>query len=504
MADERLDYTQRDESTAISRIQRLVRSIYPNWDFTKKDIGNAILKAMAWLISVLSWLTDFWAREALPTKATLRRSVKAHTRWVGYAIKGRTAATVPITLSLSAPHAEDIIIPAGTQFSVPTTGAPLLFQLQSGVSLLSPAVSVSGVLEHAELVQESEVSSGRPWQQFRLAQSPFLDGSLTVSAANGSYTIVENLLQSGISDRHCYIEIDDDERAIVLFGDGVTGEIPSGSVNFSYKVGGGLEGNVEPTDWDAVNPVLDVAGSPVNLSAASSVAATGGDDGESLAKAKSNAIANLVTRNRTVTREDYETQALTVSGVSRALCLTAAELGMIREGEAVVWVVARGSQLPSGRYKGAVPTAPLLAQVEATWSASGKPDMMHIEARAVGEAGMQFKSVNVVATVFPASDAPADLGQKLYDALADFFAVELADGSPNPAIQFGYYANAELPWSDVFNVIRDVQGVRKVEYNGLTLNGSVADVSVKVWELPKLGTVSLHDDRGNPLTYSVS
>lgn len=503
MAD-RLDYTQRDESIALTRIQRIVRSIYPNWDFNKKDFGNAILAALAWLMGVLSWLTDFWAREALPTEATLRRSVTAHARWIGYTPKGRTAATVPVTLALASAHPEDITLPAGTQFSVPSTGAPLIFQLQSGVALVSPTLSVSGTLEHSETVTEVEVSSERPWQQIRLAQSPFIPGTLTVSAANGSYTLVDNLLQSAKTDRHCYVEIDDDERPVVLFGDGKTGEIPTGNISFSYKVGGGLEGNVEPTTWDAVFPISDIAGGPVNLTVTSSVAASGGSDGETLAEVKSNAVANLTTRNRTVTREDYENVAQSVSGVARALCLSAAEWALIREGEAVVWIVARGKQLPSGRYEPDNPTSGLLQDVETAWGSSGKPTSLHVRSRAVGLSGSHLKSIDVTVTVYLEANPPVGIGQTIFDALRDFFAVELEDGSPNPKIRFGYYSTYELPWSDVFNVVRDIEGVRKIDRDGLLLNGTTGDIALALYQIPKLGAVTIKDQNGTTLSYVVT
>jgi hypothetical protein len=53
-------------------------------------------------------------------------------------------------------------------------------------------------------------------------------------------------------------------------------------------------------------------------------------------------------------------------------------------------------------------------------------------------------------------------------ALADFFAVSLPNGTPNPAVDFGWNVEAngdpagEVAVSDVFDVVRDVAGVRKI------------------------------------------
>ena len=62
---------------------------------------------------------------------------------------------------------------------------------------------------------------------------------------------------------------------------------------------------------------------------------------------------------------------------------------------------------------------------------------------------------------------------------------------------------AELAWSDLFNVIRDVTGVRKIEPTGLLLNSTVGNVNLLHWEFPILGTVTLtNGDTGAALSYT--
>ncbi len=50
---------------------------------------------------------------------------------------------------------------------------------------------------------------------------------------------------------------------------------------------------------------------------------------------------------------------------------------------------------------------------------------------------------------------------------------------------------AELAWSDVFNVVRDTVGVRKVDDSTFDLDGSPDDVSLLNSEFPKLGVITL-------------
>jgi hypothetical protein len=80
------------------------------------------------------------------------------------------------------------------------------------------------------------------------------------------------------------------------------------------------------------------------------------------------------------------------------------------------------------------------------------------------------------------------------------FQVTSPDGTPNPLVDFGFNIKdadgnpvGEIAWSDVFNVIRDTPGVRKIgdRTGDLTLNGLPADVKLNVREFPVLRTVTL-------------
>jgi hypothetical protein len=58
---------------------------------------------------------------------------------------------------------------------------------------------------------------------------------------------VETLAKSGPLDRHYSVEIDDQERATVVFGDGVNGAAPPNGRNYivaRYRNGRGANGNV--------------------------------------------------------------------------------------------------------------------------------------------------------------------------------------------------------------------------------------------------------------------
>jgi hypothetical protein len=86
--------------------------------------------------------------------------------------------------------------------------------------------------------------------------------------------------------------------------------------------------------------------------------------------------------------------------------------------------------------------------------------------------------------------------------LTAMFRLSEPGGTPNPRIDFGFNVKSatglpdgEVAWSDVFNVIRDTEGVRKIGdlYGDLRLNGLSADVKLGIREFPVLGNVALVD-----------
>ena len=94
---------------------------------------------------------------------------------------------------------------------------------------------------------------------------------------------------------------------------------------------------------------------------------------------------------------------------------------------------------------------------------------------------------------------PATVAPLVRERLREFFRISNPDGTPNTAIDFGFNIkdsygepDGEVALSDVFNVIRDTRGVRKLGdgYGDLTLNGLPADVKLSIQEFPVLGSSS--------------
>ena len=106
------------------------------------------------------------------------------------------------------------------------------------------------------------------------------------------------------------------------------------------------------------------------------------------------------------------------------------------------------------------------------------------------------------ASLYALARSGSDVRDRIRANLATYFRVTEPDGTPNPLVDFGFNVKdaegnpvGEIAWSDVFDIIRDTPGVRKMGDSrlDLTLNGLPADVRLNVREFPVLGNVTLRN-----------
>jgi hypothetical protein len=495
------DYTDKDFDSLRLRLQNLVRSVFPDWtDFNVANFGNVLLELFAFVGDLLAFYQDNQARESRIATATQRKNLIALTKLLGFRPAGARAATVDAVFTLAAVPAAPVTIKAGTRVRTASVTDPIVFQLLDDVTIPAGASppSALGTLEHSTRQEELFASTGLPNQEVVLLTAPFLDGSAEVSAGNGAYSEVANFLGSGAADRHFTIVVDQNDRATVRFGNGVNGAIPSGTITVRYKTGGGAKGNVNAGTLRKLDgSFTDDAGAPVSVSVNNPQPASGGSDRQTVAQIKVLAPESIRVLNRTVSREDFEINARRLSEVARALMLTSNEDPGIPENNGILYVIPRGGGLPSQALKDAVKN-----QVTVVF-----PSTLTFQ---VAVQDPTYLPIDVQATVFLRQGANvAAVRSTILKALADFFAVSLPDGTPNPNVDFGFNLKdaagdpaGEIALSDVFDVVRDVAGVRKIGDgpDDFLLNGAPEDVPIDVREFPVLGAVTLvNGDTGLPL-----
>lgn len=496
-----IDYTDRDFDALRARLVALIQSAFPDWtDFDAGSFGTVLLDCFAFVGDTLDFYIDAQGREARLGTATQRKNVLTLARMLGYAPRGARAAVADLEITLVDSPRSDVVVPTGRV--VRTDGAsPVRFQTMTPTTIgagAAPAVTTVRVEHSMSFTQRFDIGEPRVWLEVALDRAPFLDGSARVSTTVGDFTEVATLVASGPNDLHFAVAVDQADRATLRFGDGRTGAIPTGTIRVDYRTGGGRIGNVDANTLTVLEvPLVDARGTPVRATVRNPRRAEGGADRESIAEIRDRAPLALRAPSRTVSREDFEIHAREVPGVARALMLTSNEDPSIEENSGVLYVVPEG---------GGIPTPALLDAVTRQMS-DVYPSTLTFELRVQEPV---YRIVNVVARLSLRRGAdPTSAAIAVRGRLAEMFAITLDDGTPNPAIDFGYYARRSLrepvgvtthddfdgvlAWSDVLDVVDRSDGVRKIASWDLLLNGVAEDVRLHPEELPVLGAVILYD-----------
>jgi hypothetical protein len=350
-----LDYMARDYDSLLASMRALVPELLPEWSAhsAEGDFGNVLLQLFAHMGDMLSYYQDRIANESFLGTAQTRRSVIEHLRLIGYRLA--TAAPAAGALELSFPAAASAIVTVEHGFAFATKsqkGRPSVrFEYLGpafGVNCAAlPVDAATGRKIHPSVLSVEEgrsirgeilgVSDGRANQRFRLAHPGLILRSIGVAASVNrdlvlrtelglvirEWTLQETLAFSRASQTDFAVEIDAEDRADIVFGDGAFGAVPAAGsrVTVDYRVGGGTRGNVPALSVTSVveAPALALAGAQVRNLAAT----TGGAERESIEHAAAHAPQVFRSLRRSVTAADYEALALQFKGVGKVRAVAA-------------------------------------------------------------------------------------------------------------------------------------------------------------------------------------
>jgi len=348
-----IDYMARDYESLLQAMRDQIPRKLPEWtDFANEaDFGNVLLELFAHIGDILSYYQDRLANESFLGTASTRRAVIEHLRLIGYELGTAAPAAASLTLSVPGTSTDTVTISKGDAFATAsqrdrpsvrfeyTRAAPLVINFASVPTDRETGRKIFGLAEAGIPVEEGRLfrdevigtSDGRPNQQFALVHRGLIlsppgtnqqpDRDLVIVTRLGTtvdpWRRQESLAFSQASELDYVVTIDADDRATVSFGDGKFGFVPAAGavISASYRVGGGLAGNVPAgairTIVDA--PQLAALGATVDNPGA----ATGGAEREEIAHAVQHAPAVFRSLRRAVTAADYEAFALTFNGVGK-------------------------------------------------------------------------------------------------------------------------------------------------------------------------------------------
>lgn len=350
-----VDYMSRDYESILKSMQELIPQKLPEWTDYKSeaDFGNVLLQLFAHMGDILSYYQDRVANESFLGTAQTRKSIIHHLNLIGYRLA--TAAPASTKLAITVPEAcnEIITVRTGDAFATKSQKDKPSVRFEytgDDFTVDFSAVAADPVIHRKKLPKEIPVEEGRRVkeeilgvsdgssnQRFTLAHTGIILRSLSdgeavpkdiilrtqLGAVINEWTLRETLAFSRKPEsdpvplKEYIIEIDENDRATVVFGDNDFGEIPPvGSViKVTYRTGGGTKGNVSTDSIQTIVDASDLALAGAKVT--NPLAATGGAERESIEHAVMHAPKVFRSLKRAVTAEDYEALALDFKGVGK-------------------------------------------------------------------------------------------------------------------------------------------------------------------------------------------
>lgn len=367
MADElylpQVDYTSRDYTSLSADLKGLIENFAPQWTSRdSSDFGIVLLELFAYLGDILNYQIDRAANESFINTSTQRDTVLRIARLLNYVpndinpstgtVTFSNYATTPVTISnvsTSPDYGTLTTISDGTN---PAIG----FTLDSSVTipagtLSTPATAAATVTQGSLIVDELiGVSDGTPNQEFALGSLGVITGStITVKVGTLSYNRVDFLIDYGSDDPVFSTYTDGAGITRIVFGDGVSGRIPTNGTNitssYRYSDTAGRLGNI------AANTLTIISPTRTNLEVTNALSFSGGSDAETTDSVRVNAPLSLRALNRAVSLRDYISLAVQVNGVAKANAMSTSF------GAVTVFVAAAGGGTLSSTLQNQIQTA---------------------------------------------------------------------------------------------------------------------------------------------------
>ena len=162
------------------------------------------------------------------------------------------------------------------------------------------------------IIGESDGVTG--WQEFNLNDIDILRDTLIITINSLTWSRVNTWIDSTSIDRHFKLFYNNDNSALIQFGNGTYGLVPPAfSIYAEYATGGNSDSNIT-----ALNKISIYGGTNSNVNGVTNTQAlTGGGDPEPIEEAKILGPLLLKARDRFVTTGDGEALALAYTAISQ-------------------------------------------------------------------------------------------------------------------------------------------------------------------------------------------
>lgn len=294
-------------------------------DYSEGNIFVIIISIFAAIAEVIHYYIDNMAREAFLPTARRYSSLYKHAKLVDYHIKSAIPATVDVVLYKNddTPIGQDITIPLNTEFtssdgktwiSTKTiiwykdsyyVTVPLVQQKSVGVP---DRIQLGNILSPDSIIYITDIPSDQK----------YVEGSMNLYINDEPWILVDTFAYSSSRDKVYKVEIDEQTRPYIKFGDGQFSMKPeyNATIEASYSLTYGSAGNIATNNFTTVPQDIQVIDNKITIN--NVIPATGGSDYETFNMLKNHIPLSIKTLGVAITKEDFEAIAKMVGGVDKA------------------------------------------------------------------------------------------------------------------------------------------------------------------------------------------
>jgi len=280
--------------------------------FVHNSIGIALMDLIGMAFDVLSFQLDYTANELYLDTARDRRSILLLGRLVGYQLRTATSASVKVTATLAQTYPVAVVIPA---YTVVTSQSGVKFYTATDQEIVANSISGEIYFTQGERQTNNFTSDGSTFQKFELTRTPVVQDTIEVQVDGDDWTQYTSLAYAVGDTKAFAVEFDENGVGYIMFGDGDNGQIPPtySAISVVYRTGGGVQGNIPLNNLSTVIQGYQSGVAPVTWVQVTilnnSERGSGGEEAESRTHAKLWIPRWVMTNNRAVTEQDYDTLA---------------------------------------------------------------------------------------------------------------------------------------------------------------------------------------------------
>ena len=293
---------------------------FTDYDFDGSALSN-LIDVLAYNTYYTAFNTNMVVNELFIDSATLRDNVVALAKQLGYTPKSITAPTayISFTVTYDNPTTDtELFLKKGSGFTATYDGTVYQYVVTEDAKAQvsnDQAVFTNVPIREGTLLTSTFTVNSQDSQRFILDNKDIDTNTIKVKVYPGGgsfnepYLLATNILGVDGNSKVFFLDEIEDERYELLFGDGVLGKkLDSGTlISVDYLTTSGPASNgVRTFVFSGVLENINGVTPNKSITVQSTVAASGGEEIESLTKIKYNAPKTFGAQDRAVTADDYE------------------------------------------------------------------------------------------------------------------------------------------------------------------------------------------------------